>query len=521
MQTSAAWVDALTLTDRVGWSSSPRAISSLLDESTSAEGLFAQAYNDQSKDHAKILDRPPLYAVEAEIDGPYAIIDMAVAYTNRSKAPIRSVVFRVLGNGRGDPEDLTIIGSIWAGGLKVPWALRGTLLEVGLPEPLRPGQRTRIHMELAQHIPLFNPDPGRWPDRLTALQTGAFGRTGSDYALGFWLPQITELLPNGVWDQGTLPMSGEHTWFEPAQFHVVLDVPSEMVVATSGVEVNRASHGSRTQIVAVASGSRDFAVHLARGYRVAEETVEGVRIRAFYPQDRPEIGERLLRWGARAVTLFTKWFGPLPARELDIVDAPVRIALGMEYDGLVTVDSRTERGDMRDPEHLEWTVVHEVAHQWWYAEVGNDNQADPWLDEGLANASTAMYWEAVHGRAALEHRWARDVVGPYQSMLDEGIADVPANLHGEAYLLSQLGSIVYGRAALFFDRVRTQIGDENFRQALSSYYRENHCRFADTDDLLKHLRQHANDPGQVDFLFLRWIAEAHGAEDVIPHPPDR
>jgi aminopeptidase N len=29
--------------------------------------------------------------------------------------------------------------------------------------------------------------------------------------------------------------------------------------------------------------------------------------------------------------------------------------------------------------------VHEVAHQWFYSLVGNDQGRDPWLDEGLAS----------------------------------------------------------------------------------------------------------------------------------------
>jgi hypothetical protein len=514
--TTAAWTDALTLTDRVGWSSSPRDIAAFAAESTAPTSLFAHSYNDANAGHAAVLDRPPVYAVEAELQGNFLFINMAVVYTNRSRVPIRTVVFRVLGNGRGDPVDLTTFGTVWADGVLVPWSLRGTLLEVGLSGPLRPGQRTRIQLELAQHIPKYNPDPDRWPRQITALGTGAFGHAHGDFALGFWLPQITRLAPNGVWDERPLPMSGEHTWFEPAQYHVVLDLPSTFAVATTGVEVNRATTGTRTRIVVVASGARDFAIHLARGYTITSEVVEGVRIRAFYPDNRPEIGVRLLRWGGRAVTLFTKWFGPLPIRELDIVDAHVRVALGMEYDGLVTIDARTRKGDLRDPDGLEWTVVHEVAHQWWYAEVGNDSQAEPWLDEGLANASTALYWEAVHGRDALEYRWRQDVIEPYRAMLEDGIHDVPANLHGEAYLLEQYASVIYGRSALFLDRVRAEIGDDAFTTALTAYHAEYHCKSARGEDLIRHLKRQTEDPGQIDFLFVRWIAEAHAAEDVIP-----
>jgi len=518
--TTEAWTDALTLTDRLAWASHPREVSALLNASTDADGLFSRAYGDDHRDHAASLDRPTLYAVEMELVETFLIIDMAVAYTNTSRHPIRSVVFRVLGNGRGDRQ-LTSMRPARADGVLVPWRLDGSLLEVGLPEPLRPGDVTRIHLQLAQRVPKYDPDPERWPRQVTVLGTGAFGHSDGDYALGFWLPQITRLLPNGQWDNRRLPMSGEHTWFEPSQFHVVLDVPKTHAVATTGVEVNRATTGDRTQIVAVASGARDFAIHLARGYEIQQQTVAGVRLRVFYPAEHPEIGDQLLHYGGRAMNLFTKWFGPLPIRELDIVDAQVRIAMGMEYDGLVTVDARTVRGDVRDPAQLEWTVVHEVAHQWWYAEVGNDSQAEPWVDEGLANASTALYWEAVYGRPALEERWERDIVEPYRQMLDEGIPDARADLHGEAYLLEQYLSVIYGRSALFFDRVRQEIGDAAFSSALRSFHESYHCTSATGADLLTALKQHADDPKQVDFLYRRWIAEAHGAEDVITLAPDR
>ena len=38
---------------------------------------------------------------------------------------------------------------------------------------------------------------------------------------------------------------------------------------------------------------------------------------------------------------------------------------------------------MADP----YVVYHEVAHQWFYAQLGNDQHREPWLDEGFADFS--------------------------------------------------------------------------------------------------------------------------------------
>ncbi|MGP4002380.1 M1 family aminopeptidase [Streptomyces sp. 8N706] len=44
----------------------------------------------------------------------------------------------------------------------------------------------------------------------------------------------------------------------------------------------------------------------------------------------------------------------------------------MEYPGLVLLSS------------ARMAVAHEVAHQWWYGIVGNDQFREPWLDESFA-----------------------------------------------------------------------------------------------------------------------------------------
>lgn len=62
-----------------------------------------------------------------------------------------------------------------------------------------------------------------------------------------------------------------------------------------------------------------------------------------------------------------------------------RFGGGMEYPGLVLVGTTEEGG----------AVVHEVAHQWWYGIVGNDEYTSPWLDESFAQYANARFygWE--------------------------------------------------------------------------------------------------------------------------------
>ena len=67
---------------------------------------------------------------------------------------------------------------------------------------------------------------------------------------------------------------------------------------------------------------------------------------------------------------------------------------GMEYPGMVMIDDSYYTSGYQDI--MEMLIVHEAAHQWWYAQVGNDQIAEPWLDEALATFSERVYYERVY-----------------------------------------------------------------------------------------------------------------------------
>jgi hypothetical protein len=54
---------------------------------------------------------------------------------------------------------------------------------------------------------------------------------------------------------------------------------------------------------------------------------------------------------------------------------------GIEYPGHV----------MQGPGTVQGTTSHEVAHQWFYGLVGNNQGRDPWLDEGLATWAESRF----------------------------------------------------------------------------------------------------------------------------------
>ena len=131
----------------------------------------------------------------------------------------------------------------------------------------------------------------------------------------------------------------------------------------------------------------------------------------FLPGDE-EGGRKALDWAAEALTIYQREFGAYPYRELDIVETATT-AGGIEYPGLVVVASRLY-SDPKRQTFFESATVHEVAHQWWYNVVGNDQVNHPWLDEALTQYATYRYFQGAYGDAggqgfidSLNGRWTR------------------------------------------------------------------------------------------------------------------
>ena len=109
-------------------------------------------------------------------------------------------------------------------------------------------------------------------------------------------------------------------------------------------------------------------------------------------------------------------------------------------------------------DQLEIRAVHEVAHQWWYQLVHNDPVNEPWVDEGLAEYSSRIYYEAVHGEDAANileiRRWQAVVDALISRDEDTALAQsVMAFADGVQY-----EGIVYGKGALFFSAIRRTLG---------------------------------------------------------------
>jgi hypothetical protein len=236
-----------------------------------------------------------------------------------------------------------------------------TALEVRLPRPLAPGAEATIALRV----------------RVTAPPAAdRFGRFRGAAYFGNALPLLA------VADRGGVPLppytnAGESFYSLTSAWRVRLRLPAGVRAASTGTQAGAARGGV---VTLVAPRARDFTIVAGR-FAVRTARAGRVRLRRFSIPGTPAAeARRTLRVAALAMRRYAAWYGPYARPELDLVEGPgegARGGVAMEYPELVLTPP--------DPT----SIAHELAHQWFYGIVGDDQWSEPWLDESFAEFSAA------------------------------------------------------------------------------------------------------------------------------------
>jgi hypothetical protein len=409
------------------------------------------------------------YTISAAIDPATGTIagHERLEYTNRDTGPLDQLYFHLLPNLSIFGGELVVRAlAIDGQPADVVYARKRYLLSVKLPQPLAPGATTLVTLDFKTTA----------PDSIGADLNGAFNKEQGMLALASSYP-IVAIVRRGAWDTGVPDPKGDYVNSETALYDVTLAAPADWTLATTGVVVEQRQDGEQ-QIARIVSGpQRDFAI-AALQYKQASTDVDGTRLISHYRPQHEAGGQATLQAAAGALRTFNARYGRYPLAELDIVEVDATTFTGVEYPGLIMIRQDLYLDGGSD---LETTVAHEVAHQWWYSIVGNDQLNESWLDEALASYSEIVYQEAIHGpdaaAAQLEGFRAR-----YRTAVTSG-RDAPVARPNQAFHNNYV-LLVYGKAVLFVQALRNQIGAEAFDRFLQAHYAQHRYAYIGGADLL-------------------------------------
>ena len=375
-----------------------------------------------------------------------------VTVPNHTGVPWDEIVFRLYPNLPQYGGQM-VVSSVSVDGQPAAPLLRAgdTALAVPLQQPLEPESSAVVDLSFEIQIP--------------EKESGyvLFG-----YSQGIWsVPDGYALLAvhdGRGWHEGVAPAHGDAVFAGAALYDVTLSLPEQLTLAPTGTPLGQAPDADGLLAHHLAGGPlREFTWLASADYRVSETTAYGTLLRSYHLPGDEAAGQATLNIAAAALRAYEDAYGPYPFERMIVAEAPL-LHYGMEYSGLNLIGLDLYRGQQAQ---LEDRVIHEVAHQWWYAQVGNDQVNTPWLDEGLAEYSMAVYYQQVFGQAQantlVNQRW----LVPYQLAVENGY-DAVVNQPSSAFSW-EYEVIVYAKAALFFHALHQELGDEGFYGVLQAY----------------------------------------------------
>ena len=392
------------------------------------------------------MNHSEVFEVEANID-----------IVNDSKDTWNELVFYLIPNifSWEAPQALKI-REIKLAGEKVEYTLNEDTLKVQLESGLVSNGETSV--EILYHFTI--PEKGL-----------RFTKNNGNFYLAQFYPMLATYR-NHRWNKEEYRFKGETYHTDFSDFYVTYQLPEGYtLVSTSPND----SYPSSDQGTLQANQVKDFFIAILQNPSVIEKEVNHTTVRVFGFNQGRELLQEITELSADVLTYFENTIGPYPHDQLDIV----LDGMSMEYPGIVTAHSIN--GTALDLDLLKSTVVHELAHQWFYGVISNDPYHEAWLDEGFAEFVTGLYTYSRPNKTV-----------PYEDLykMIERLKPLPVNLSIDEYDTS---SYIYDKSNVMLWRLFEQRG--GFKEAerfLKTYYDKYQFKEVNSQEFIKFTKNYFN-----------------------------
>lgn len=352
---------------------------------------------------------------------------------------------------------------------------------------LEPGKKVNIEIEFSVKL---------------ACCTHRIGFYNGSVLLGNFFPILA------VYEKGDFVVSPYYSTGDPfysdlANFSVKFSAPEKYALTSTGVVLKEESVENYKNYTLNAIAVRDFAVSLLENCRTVSKMVEKTQISYVGYQNDGDFDQNL-QTAVKVFEFYNKTFGKYPYEVLNIVKAPF-VHGGMEYPCFVIVsDSVSGSFDKAK------VIAHEIAHQWWYGIVGNNQIEEAWLDEALAEYSSVLFFEAHSEYGAKYDELVSEAFSVYSLYADIVKATnksiktsmlLPVNEYSSEFEYSYM---IYVKGVLMFDALRDIVGKNKLLLCFKKYFRQYMFKTSSTDCLIACFRKTSG--RDVEGFFDSWLS---------------
>ncbi|MGO0058576.1 FtsX-like permease family protein [Brevibacillus fluminis] len=382
--------------------------------------------------------------------------NLTVTAENRSSDEWDQLVFYFIPNvfnkeGKGTwRKGKAEINSIMLHGKTLAYTVSDDTLQVHLPEVMHPGDKVSITIRYQFDVPQK-------------------GLRYTQEEEGYYLAQAYPMLAtyHQGWKKKEYMSFSESYNTGFSDFTVSFRIPDGYSVFSSSDQDPAGNVKTGTVTV---NRSREMFIAILKNVEVMTAKVGEVEVRVIGKKGQRQEMQLAMETAGQALPFFEERIGKYANNQLDLVLG----GIAMEYPGIVTVGSDQPANRIRD---FQETVVHELAHQWFYGVVANDPYTDGWLDEGIVTLATSMYFYDAMADNSSFVRWAEKVP------LAKGKAsNLPLDQYQETKVLGPL----YAQPAVRLWDLLSLYGDidEGWR-FLKAYFETYAYKQVDTDEFLR------------------------------------
>lgn len=359
----------------------------------------------------------------------------------------------------------------------------GVLYRVELAVPLAPGETAVVVFGCEVTIP-------------DLAQKYGVAKAGDVQLPGFNL-QLAVFDENG-WDTDPLQEEGDGRYARTADYDVTVWVPEGYTLACNGDELAVTDLAGATEYRYRCLDRRDLILIASKGYVRRERQAGDVRVLGYFDSGTAGVTEtamdQVMDAAAFALQYFGELFGPYPHQTLVVTNAALgtNFAVSMEYSGLITVYFDTDVS----ASGKQMVTYHEVAHQWFYAAVGSDENREPWLDEAFAEFAGYLCLEAAGSDWPC---WEIASIAANSEQVRDDKVDLPADEHP----VYQWG--VYDRGCMCLKELMDAMGRDAFLAVLRGYCQDHWMGVAATADFTAAVRAAAGPNEAVEDILAKYI----------------
>ncbi len=455
-----------------------------------------------------------IYEIDATLeteddDAPALSGHLTLTYTNTTGDTLDTLPFRLYANGPADGHDAITVDDVTVDGDPVDpdLSVLDSVLELPLDGGLDASDSTVVELsfevaipiDATEHYGIFNADS-----------------TTGTLALAHWYPVLAGRDPVTGWVLDPPSVNGDPIFSDTALYDITITAPDDWAVVTTGVPFDDPeTDGDLVSQRYVSGPARDFTIVADADFEVVQQEVNGVTISSWYNPGEQETGEAVADYTAQAIELFDDLVGDYPYTTLDMVPVEMYGAAGCEFPQLIYIghDYYTGEQSFEVPNALDFTVAHEVVHQWFYGLVGNNQYAHAFIDEGLTQyLSSGIYFTMTYNQEAGDIVMESFIQRPFERLVRQGsdyVVDTPTDDFptGSAYAWA-----AYAKAPVGFAAILDEIGEDAFFDALQQYVEDFTFRVAQPSDLLSAFEDASGE--DLGDLWSHWFEETNAADDI-------